>query len=73
MHKHAFAGQNTQHTRISPIILFLCFVKDFILYLARKYAVLCHENLERMLQKQHNTLQQTLEELRLYKKQHDTW
>lgn len=40
---------------------------------ARRHGVICHENLERMLQRQHSSLQETLEELRRYKKQHDTW
>ncbi|XP_037071285.1 tetratricopeptide repeat protein 17-like [Pollicipes pollicipes] len=41
--------------------------------LKRRHAVLCHERLETALESQHNSLQNTLAELRSYQKQHTLW
>ncbi|XP_054158447.1 tetratricopeptide repeat protein 17-like [Oppia nitens] len=39
----------------------------------RKYAVLCHNKVEKALKAQHDTLQKTLEELQGYQKQQELW
>ena len=39
----------------------------------RHHAVVCHQKIEHALEEQQNALQETLRELRHYKKQHDTW
>ena len=39
----------------------------------RQHAVLCHQKLEKSLEEQQNALQETLNELKHYKKQHDKW
>jgi len=39
----------------------------------RKYAVLCHNRVEKALKAQHDTLQKTLEELQGYQKQQELW
>ena len=46
---------------------------DFEAARLRKYAVLCHRKLEQALEEQHKSLEETLNELRHYKKQHDEW
>ena len=39
----------------------------------RRHAVVCHQKLEQTLEQQQHALQETLMELRHYKKQHDRW
>ena len=39
----------------------------------RRHAVVCHQKIERALEEQQHALQETLNELRHYKKQHDKW
>ena len=39
----------------------------------RRHAVFCHQKVERALEEQQHALQETLNELRHYKKQHDKW
>jgi len=39
----------------------------------RRHAVLCHQKIERALERQQIELQKTLRELRIYKKQHEQW
>ncbi|KAF0312441.1 Tetratricopeptide repeat protein 17 [Amphibalanus amphitrite] len=41
--------------------------------LKRRHAVLCHDRLETALETQHNSLQNTLTELRSYQRQHTLW
>jgi tetratricopeptide (TPR) repeat protein len=39
----------------------------------RRHAVVCHQRIEQALEEQQHALQETLKELRHYKKQHDKW
>ena len=39
----------------------------------RRHAVVCHQKIERALEEQQHALQETLNELRHYKRQHDKW
>ena len=39
----------------------------------RRHAVVCHQKIEQALEEQQHALQETLKELRHYKKQHDKW
>ena len=39
----------------------------------RRHAVVCHQKIEHALEEQQHALQETLKELRHYKKQHDKW